>query len=740
MPLGLGPSQDKDVDAKAARTLAAGVDPHQVTALVNALFQSFGDAPALPGSTSEIAGMVPGAAPEPAAAPVRSIPCANDLAASQSPTGSAAAPQMRAPQETVVGTMPRGETIDAPHVPAPGLSIPATPSSGPGATVVPAELQRVTAPVDFGEDPLAYLAFPLAFEHDLPAIGSLHQGVPMEAAMAPPPATAALPSMSPSAWSSLPSPSPRADHPDAPVHLSTPGSDAGRLTPPSGAHPEPSQFATGRTMSTAPSLREFEAMTWPQVPWMQTAGAVAEQPDPLRPDVFAAIANSLFQGAAAPLEAQGVPTARAKPPASYVTHAALGADRRDEARPAKRLDIETARDDFPILHQKVHGRPLVWLDNAATTQKPRQVVEKLRRFYYEDNSNVHRGAHTLAARATDAYEEARGKVAGFLGAASTQEVVFVRGTTEAINLVASSFGRMAVGADDEIVLSELEHHSNIVPWQFLAQRTGARIRVAPVDGDGNLRMDEYAALLNRRTRIVAMTQVSNAIGTVMPVTEVTAMAHRVGARVLIDGAQSVQHMPVDVQAIGCDFFCLSGHKIFGPTGIGALYGRRELLEQMPPWQGGGSMIESVTFEQSIFAPVPAKFEAGTPILAGAVGLGAALDYVSEVGLALIERHESALMARAVAGLSQLPRLRIIGNPQHRAGALSFVVDGMDAPSIGAALDQEGIAVRSGHHCAQPALAHFGLKASVRPSFALYNTIADVDALIEAMERIICRSA
>lgn len=451
--------------------------------------------------------------------------------------------------------------------------------------------------------------------------------------------------------------------------------------------------------------------------------------DPLRPDVFAKIANSLFQG---PTSAMPASTPAAAAPAT--AHAPTGSAAADS--PSARLDINQTAADFPILQQKVHGKRLVWLDNAATTQKPKQVVERVRRFYYEDNSNVHRGAHTLAARATDAYEEARTKIARFLGAGSEKEIVFVRGTTEAINLVANSYGRLAIGDDDEIILSELEHHSNIVPWQFLAQRTGARLRVAKVDDDGNLRMDDYAAMLNRRTRIVAMTQVSNAIGTVMPVTEITAMAHRVGARVLIDGAQSVQHMPVNLQEIGCDFFCLSGHKIFGPTGIGVLYGRSDLLEHMPPWQGGGSMIESVTFEQSVFAPVPAKFEAGTPILAGAVGLGAAVDYVSEVGLPIIARHEHVLMDRLVHGLSAFRRVRIVGNPKYRAGALSFVVDGMEASTVGALLDMEGIAVRAGHHCAQPALAHFGLKASVRPSFALYNTVADVDALLEALERII----
>ncbi len=466
----------------------------------------------------------------------------------------------------------------------------------------------------------------------------------------------------------------------------------------------------------------------PTLPWADTvpgAGAVSAKtspslipdliPDHLNPSMFVAMANTLF-------------------PPSFIVGRSAESRPIAEAQPARR--IEAARADFPALQQAVHGKPLVWLDNAATTQKPRAVVERISRFYYEENSNVHRGAHLLAARATDAYENARNQVARFIGAASPQEIVFTRGTTDAINLVAASFGRLRIGPGDEIILGELEHHSNIVPWQMLAEQQGARIRVAPVDDNGDLLLEQYGALLNARTRLVAMSHVSNAIGTVFPIAQVIAMAHHAGARVLIDGAQSVPHMAVNVQLLGCDFYCFSGHKLYGPTGIGVLFGRRELLDAMPPYQGGGSMIDSVTFEQSVYAPVPAKFEAGTGILAGAVGLGAAVEYVQQLGLPLIERHEGALMDRTLAGLSALPRIRVIGNPQHRAGAISFIVDGMDVATVGMLLDREGIAVRAGHHCAQPALAHFGLKATVRPSFALYNTHADVDTLLAALHRIV----
>jgi cysteine desulfurase/selenocysteine lyase len=399
------------------------------------------------------------------------------------------------------------------------------------------------------------------------------------------------------------------------------------------------------------------------------------------------------------------------------------------------FDPRTIRRDFPILDQEVHGRPLIWLDNAATTQKPQAVIDRLSRFYEHENSNIHRAAHTLAARSTDAYEAAREAVRRFLGAASTREIVFVRGATEAINLVAQSYGRRHVGPGDEIVVTWLEHHANIVPWQQLAAEKGARLRVAPVDDSGQVILEEYEKLIGPRTRIVSLTQVSNALGTVTPVREMVAIAHRHGVPVLVDGAQAVSHMRVDVQDLGADFYVFSGHKVFGPTGIGVLYGREDLLNAMPPWQGGGNMIADVTFEKTVFQPAPFRFEAGTGNIADAVGLGAALDYLDQVGMENVSRYEHDLLVYATRGLLTVPGLRLIGTAREKAGVLSFVLDGIRTEDVGAALDREGIAVRSGHHCAQPILRRFGLESTVRPSLALYNTCEDIDALVVAVTRI-----
>jgi cysteine desulfurase / selenocysteine lyase len=399
------------------------------------------------------------------------------------------------------------------------------------------------------------------------------------------------------------------------------------------------------------------------------------------------------------------------------------------------FDPETIRRDFPILAEKVQGNPLIWLDNAATTQKPNAVIDRISEFYRRENSNVHRAAHTLAARATEAYENAREIARKFLNAPSTRDIVFVRGTTEAINLVAQGWGRRHVAENDEIVVTWLEHHSNIVPWQQLAAEKGARLRPAPVDSRGQVLLEEFEKLLGPKTRIVSITHVSNALGTVNPVREMVAMAHRHGALVLVDGAQAVSHLPVNVQEIGADFYAFSGHKVFGPTGIGVLYGRSELLDATPPWQGGGNMIADVTFERSVFQPAPSRFEAGTGNLADAVGLGAALDYTLRIGLENIHRHEQELLAYATGLLLEIPGLRLIGTAAEKAGVLSFVLDGFRSEDVGTALDQEGIAVRAGHHCAQPILRRFGLESTVRPSLALYNTHADIDALAAALRRI-----
>jgi len=399
------------------------------------------------------------------------------------------------------------------------------------------------------------------------------------------------------------------------------------------------------------------------------------------------------------------------------------------------FDPHVMRRDFPILDQNVNGRPLIWLDNAATTQKPQSVIDRISLFYERDNSNIHRGAHTLAARSTDAYEGARGKVRDFINAPSPESIIFVRGTTEGINLIAKAWGGRNVNKDDEIVITHLEHHANIVPWQQLAAEKGAKLRVAPVDDSGQIILEEFEKLLNPRTRIVSVSQVSNALGTITPVTEMVAMAHRHGAIAVVDGAQSVSHMPVDVQALDADFFVFSGHKMFAPTGIGAVYGRPSILENMPPWQGGGNMIQDVTFEKTVFQGPPDRFEAGTGNIADAVGLGAAIDYLSTIGMSNIAAYEHELLGYATQGLMTVPGLRIIGTAHEKAGVISFVLDECRSEDVGKALDREGIAVRSGHHCAQPILRRFGLESTVRPSLALYNTPEDVDALIGVLQRI-----
>jgi cysteine desulfurase/selenocysteine lyase len=399
------------------------------------------------------------------------------------------------------------------------------------------------------------------------------------------------------------------------------------------------------------------------------------------------------------------------------------------------FDVQALRRDFPILQERVNGRQLVWLDNAATTQKPQSVIDRLSYFYQHENSNIHRAAHELAARATDAYEEAREKSRNFINAGSVNEIVFVRGTTEAINLVAKSWGRQHIQAGDEIIITWLEHHANIVPWQQLCAETGARLKVVPVDDRGQVLLDEYQKLLSSRTKLVSFTQVSNALGTVTPARDIIDMAHRYGARVLLDGAQSVSHMRADVRVLDCDWFVFSGHKVFGPTGIGVLYGKEDLLNATQPWQGGGNMIEDVTFEQTRYNPAPSRFEAGTGNIADAVGLGAAIDYVQKIGIENIARHEHDLLTYGTRLLSEIPGLRLIGTAPDKAGVLSFVLEGIPTIEVGKALSQEGIAVRAGHHCAQPILRRFGLESTVRPSLALYNIHAEIDLLAAAVRRI-----
>ncbi len=396
-------------------------------------------------------------------------------------------------------------------------------------------------------------------------------------------------------------------------------------------------------------------------------------------------------------------------------------------------DVERVRKDFPILHQQVNGKPLVYLDNAATSQKPQAVIDALVAYYELDNANVHRGVHQLSERATEAYEGARARIQRHLNAASPREIVFVRQATEGINLVMASFGRRFVGAGDEIVISAIEHHANIVPWQMLCEEKGAQLRVVPVDDRGDLIMEEYARLLGPRTKLVAMTQVSNALGTVTPIEEIIALAHAQDVPVLVDGAQAVPHQAVDVRALDCDFYVFSGHKAYGPTGIGVLYGKERWLERMPPYQGGGDMIKSVTFEKTTYNDLPYKFEAGTPHIAGTIGLAVGLDYVAALGLDRIAAYEHELLAYGTERLSAVPGIQLIGTARRKAAVLSFVLEGVHAHDLGTILDQQGVAVRAGHHCAMPVMQRFGVPATARASLAFFNTRAELDALAAAVE-------
>jgi cysteine desulfurase / selenocysteine lyase len=529
--------------------------------------------------------------------------------------------------------------------------------------------------------------------------------------------------------------------PGSPGHVPSlaPGIPTGSLPSTPGAFANFIDFEKIAPFTASPSFPDIAGMfSFPSVPGMQSIPGLPGLPSSPPSDL-----STLPNAASAPTvpgSSSFVPggeraPAPATPPlsiGSFEFHPNLIPDIAVSARP---FDPQFIRRDFPILQEQVNGRPLVWLDNAATTQKPNAVIDRVSYFYRHENSNIHRAAHTLAARATDAYEGAREKVRRFLNAPSVREIVFVRGATEGINLVAKSWGHRNVEKDDEIVITWLEHHANIVPWQQLCSEKGARLRVAPVNDRGEVILEEYERLLGPRTRIVAFSQVSNALGTITPAKEMIEMAHRHGAKVLVDGAQSIAHMGVDVQLLDCDFFVFSGHKIFAPTGIGVVFGKAEILDTTPPWQGGGSMIADVTFEKTTYNLAPARFEAGTGNIADAVGLGAALDYLEQIGMENIARYEHDLLAYATKGLLTIPGLHLIGTARAKAGVLSLVLDGFRTEDVGKALNQEGIAVRAGHHCAQPILRRFGVETTVRPSLALYNTCEDVDALIAALLRI-----
>ena len=405
-------------------------------------------------------------------------------------------------------------------------------------------------------------------------------------------------------------------------------------------------------------------------------------------------------------------------------------------KPLDAKDVERIREDFPVLKQEVHGKPLVYLDNAATSQKPQEVIDTITDYYSSYNANIHRGLHLLSEQATAAYEEARRIVKDFINASEDREIIFVRGTTEGINLVANSYGRTSIGRGDEIIISHMEHHSNIVPWQMLCEEKGAALKVVPITDDGELILDEYEEMLSPRTKLVSMTHVSNALGTINPVKLIVEMAHSRGVPVLIDGAQAVPHGPVDVLDLDCDFYVFSGHKVCGPTGIGVLYGKGELLDSMPPFQGGGEMIQSVTFEKTLYNTLPYKYEAGTPNIAGGIGLGVALNYVSRIGMDRVTAYERELLSYATEALSSMEEIRIIGTAREKAGVLSFVMDGVHAHDVGTILDQEGVAIRTGHHCAQPVMQRYGVPATARASLAFYNTRDEIDILVKALDKVI----
>ena len=513
-----------------------------------------------------------------------------------------------------------------------------------------------------------------------------------------------------------------------------PTAQASAANPSSGA--SPFYFVSETTSASAPAAARPTATTTTAAP----ASGGRENVDQLAQQALSALSAQshspnvphlgLEQSRTQP--ANSTQTAAATPAYYFVDVPAAPAGKNPQRPP---FDVQAIRRDFPILSERIGGKPLVWLDNAATTQKPRQVIDRISHFYQHENSNIHRAAHELAARSTDAYEHAREVARRFINAPEVEEVIFVRGTTEAINLIAKSWGGQNVQAGDEIIVSHLEHHANIVPWQQLAQAKGAKLRVIPVDDQGQVRLDEYQKLINDRTKIVSVAHVSNTLGTVVPIKEIVAIAKRHGIVTVIDGAQSIAHTPVDVQAIGADFFVFSGHKIFGPTGIGVLWGKRSVLEGMQPWQGGGNMIADVTFEKTVFQPLPNTFEAGTGNIADAVGLGAALEYVERIGIENISQYEHALVDYGMAALGSIKGLRLIGTVPGKASVLSFVLDGYSTDEVGQILNAEGIAVRTGHHCAQPILRRFGVETAIRPSLAFYNTFDEIDQLVRIIERL-----
>jgi cysteine desulfurase / selenocysteine lyase len=686
---------------------ASAPDVSVIAQLANALFK------ALPGQPPAAGGIVLATPAAPA------VPPAPHVLPAQPSTPALAAYSPAQPPLGPIDGPPTAIPTSAPGPLFGGASSPSAPPA-PFSQAAPPAFLQVAQPVS--------PASPFAAEPDLRSLPRFFESALAFATAPTPPAHPSAPALGAEA------PAP----PASPIEAQASALPASSFAPSAPAAVSP------RSQAAPPFASEADWRSLPR--FLESALAFASPrqdaadvpaPDAVAPDGY----YFLNEGRAAPAPGLSAapappPPALDQPPVAAPEFLVLRADQVPDLKGARRpFDAHSVKRDFPILQTKVHGRPLIWLDNGATTQKPRSVIDRLQYFYENENSNIHRGAHTLAAKATDAYEGARDKVRRFIGAGSPEEIVFVRGATEGINLVAQSWGRRYVKEGDEIVVTWLEHHANIVPWQQLAAESGARLRVAPVDDNGDVRLDEYEKLLGPRTRIVALTHVSNALGTITPAREMTAIAHRHGARVLIDGAQSICHMPIDVQALDCDFFVFSGHKMFAPTGIGAVYGKPEVLAATPPWQGGGNMIADVTFEKTVYQAPPNKFEAGTGNIADAVGLGAAIDYLESIGMATIAGHEHDLLVYAQGLLREVPGLKLIGAPREQAAVISFVLDGCRSGDVGQALDREGIAVRAGHHCAQPILRRFGLESSVRASLALYNTKDDVDALAGALHRI-----
>ena len=702
---------------------------------------------------ASLAGALPLAPQVTGAAPPAAVSAAPSSAFSAENGGPwAAAPQIP----------PAAEMYSFPAVPTPG--VPAVPSSPPTAPPSGSDLASVpqSAPGNargrtdpWAEEPhFAGLNDVFSFPR---VPGASVPGVPQPAALQPTiPASQPVLGTIPAAPAA--NPVPNLPQPAANIPKSFPSSSLSFAIPEvAGDEPNAEKVVYPGVASRFPSAGEL--FSFPGVPGVQSppgapvlpssipADAATDLGAPLSPTQIPAV-PALTAPASPGSRSSGsggsgnAPDAQpAAPQAASLPAGSESVEFRPDLAPAevgrsnRPFDARLIRKDFPILQERVQGGQLIWLDNAATTQKPNAVIDRLSYFYRHENSNIHRAAHTLAARATDAYESAREKTRRFLNASSTREIIFVRGTTEGINLVAKSWGHRYVQKDDEVVITWLEHHANIVPWQQLCAEKGARLRVAPVNDRGEVILEEYEKLLSPRTRIVSFSHVSNALGTVTPAREMVAIAHRYGARVLVDGAQAVSHMRTDVQALDCDFYVFSGHKVFGPTGIGVVYGKLDVLDATPPWQGGGNMIVDVTFEKTTYQTPPGRFEAGTGNIADAVGLGAALDYVEEIGMESISAYEHELLAYATTGLLTVPGLRLIGTAREKAGVLSFVLDEVRTEDVGAALSREGIAVRAGHHCAQPILRRMGVESSVRPSLALYNTSEEIDALVAALLRI-----